>query len=95
MGAIHRYDLTLDVTHLIIGKHDTEKYHYVARERPDVRPMTVAWIEAIRDLWVKDKEINMDELEKEHTLPTLHSLRISMTGCDDRKYSTLRRLEFD
>ena len=85
MGAIHRYDLTLDVTHLIVGDHNTPKYQYVAKERPDVRPMTIEWIEALRDLWINDKEIDLEELEKEYALPTFHALRFSMTGCDDRK----------
>jgi DNA replication regulator DPB11 len=88
MGAVHRYDLTLDVTHLIVGKYDTEKYRYVARERPDVRPMTVEWIEAVRELWINDQEIDIAQLEREQTLPTLHSLKFSMTGCDDRKITT-------
>ncbi|PMD39147.1 hypothetical protein L207DRAFT_430560 [Hyaloscypha variabilis F] len=83
MGAVHRYDLTLDVTHLIVGDYKTPKYRYVARERPDVRPMTAKWIEAIRELWINDEEIDMESLEREHILPTLHSLKFSMTGCDD------------
>jgi DNA replication regulator DPB11 len=86
MGAVHRYDLTLDVTHLIVGDYNTPKYRYVARERPDVRPMTAEWIEAIRQLWINDQEIDMEFLERAHTLPTFHSLKFSMTGCDDRKY---------
>jgi DNA replication regulator DPB11 len=85
MGALHRYDLTLDVTHLIVGAYDTPKYRYVAKERPDVRPMTVEWIEAVRELWIKDLEIDMASLEREHALPVFQSLKFSMTGCDDRK----------
>jgi DNA replication regulator DPB11 len=85
MGAVHRYDLTLDVTHLIVGAYDTPKYRYVAKERPDVRPMTVEWIEAVRDLWINDLEIDMASLEREHALPVFQSLKFSMTGCDDRK----------
>ena len=85
MGAVHRYDLTLDVTHLIVGDYDTPKYRYVAKERPDVRPMTTQWINAVRDLWINDQEIDGELLEREHTLPTLNSLKFSMTGCDDRK----------
>ena len=85
MGATHRYDLTLDVTHLIVGDYDTPKYRYVAKERPDVRPMTTTWIEAMRELWMNDQEIDTEALEVAHTLPTLTSLKFSMTGCDDRK----------
>lgn len=87
MGGIHRYDLTLDVTHLIVASYDTDKYRYVARERPDVQPMTIQWIEAIRELWMNDKEIDFMALETEYRLPIFHNLKFSMTGCDDRKRS--------
>jgi len=85
MGALQRLHLTHDVTHLIVGEYDTPKYRYVAKERPEVRAMTIQWIEEIRELWMNDQEIDMDALEQKHTLPTLHSLKLSMTGCDDRK----------
>jgi len=85
MGAIHRNDLTLDVTHLIVGITHTPKYRYVAKERPDVRPMTTEWIEAIRELWMHDQEIDMGTLERDHTCPTFQYLKFCMTGCDDRK----------
>lgn len=87
MGAEHTYDLTLDVTHLVVGEYDTPKYRYVARNRPDVQPMMMTWIEAVRELWINDQEIDMDLLEQQHKLPTLHSLKFSMTGCDDRERS--------
>ncbi|TVY58436.1 S-M checkpoint control protein rad4 [Lachnellula cervina] len=84
MGAICEYDLTNDVTHLIVGElYNTPKYRYVAKERPDVKPMGLGWIEALRELWIKDEQIDAQALETEHTLPTLHSLKFSMTGCDD------------
>ncbi|TEY36359.1 hypothetical protein BOTCAL_0556g00010 [Botryotinia calthae] len=83
MGASLRADLTVEVTHLIVGHWDTPKYHYVAQFRPDVRPMTMDWIATVRNLWVNDHDIDMDLLERQHTLPTFTSLRISMTGCDD------------
>lgn len=86
LGATHRYDLTQDVTHLIVGNHNTAKYKYVARERPDVKPMTIEWIEAVRDLWVEDSEIDGVALEAQYRLPTLSGVRASMTGCDDRKF---------
>lgn len=85
MGATHQYDLTPNVTHLIVGDYNTPKYRFVARERPDVEPMTVAWIEAVRELWIHDLEIDFDALEREYKLPTFHSLKFSMTGCEDRE----------
>ncbi|TVY35341.1 S-M checkpoint control protein [Lachnellula subtilissima] len=86
MGAICEFDLTNDVTHLIIGEsYNTPKYRYVAKERPDVKPMGLGWIEALRQLWIRDEQIDGQALEKEHTLPTLHSLKFSMTGSEDSK----------
>ncbi|KAI0859138.1 hypothetical protein F4860DRAFT_484021 [Xylaria cubensis] len=63
MGGVHRYDLTPDVTHLIVGKYSTAKYRHVARERPDIKPMAAGWIEAVRRLWVEDQEMDMAALE--------------------------------
>ncbi|OBT62282.1 hypothetical protein VE03_08577 [Pseudogymnoascus sp. 23342-1-I1] len=83
MGAQHKYDLTSEVTHLIVGEYDTPKYRYVAKERPDVKILTVGWIEAIRNLWISDKHIDLEALEAEHTLPTLASLIVCMTGFED------------
>ncbi|KFY00480.1 hypothetical protein O988_03282 [Pseudogymnoascus sp. VKM F-3808] len=83
MGAQHKYDLTSEVTHLIVGEYDTPKYRYVAKERPDVKILTVGWIEAIRSLWISDKHIDLGALEAEHTLPTLASLIVCMTGFED------------
>ncbi|KAH9216878.1 hypothetical protein DL95DRAFT_445016 [Leptodontidium sp. 2 PMI_412] len=83
MGAIHTYDLTLDVTHLIVGEYETPKFRYVAQKRLDVLPMMITWIEAVRELWINDQEIDMPLLEQQHRMPTFHSLRFSMTGCDD------------
>lgn len=86
MGAQHKYDLTSEVTHLIVGEYDTPKYRYVAKERPDVKILTVGWIEAIRHLWISDKHIDIDALEAEHTLPTLATLNVCMTGFEDCKH---------
>lgn len=86
MGAQHKYDLTSEVTHLIVGEYDTPKYRYVAKERPDVKILTVGWIEAIRHLWISDKHIDLGALEAEHTLPTLANLIVCMTGFEDCKH---------
>ncbi|KAM3083782.1 protein kinase activating protein dpb11 [Clarireedia jacksonii] len=83
MGAIIRADLTVEVTHLIVGDFDTPKYQYVAQFRPDVRPMTMRWIEAVRELWINDQEIDVEVLERQHALPIFTGLKISMTGCED------------
>ncbi|KAK3334235.1 hypothetical protein B0T19DRAFT_353112, partial [Cercophora scortea] len=68
LGGIHRHDLTPDCTHLIVGEYDTPKYRHVAKERPDVKPMAAAWVEAVRDLWVEDADIDFTALENEWQL---------------------------
>lgn len=52
------------MTHLVVGEYDTPKYRYVAKERPDIRPMAAGWIEAVRDLWVEDADIDFVALEE-------------------------------
>lgn len=73
MGGIHKYDLTPDVTHLIVGDYNTAKYRHVAKERPDIKPMAAAWVEAVRRLWVEDQEIDFAALESTWQLQTFES----------------------
>lgn len=73
LGGIHKYDLTPDVTHLIVGEYDTPKYRHVAKERPDIKPMAVGWVDAVRNLWVKDEQIDFGALEKEWCLKTFET----------------------
>lgn len=58
---------------MIVGDYDTPKYRHVAKERPDVRVMTPAWVEAVRNLWVQDAEIDFLALEKEWQLRTFET----------------------
>ncbi|KAI9667562.1 MAG: hypothetical protein M1821_000378 [Bathelium mastoideum] len=85
MGAIHKLDLTSDVTHLIVGNVDTAKYKYVAKQRTDVKVLPPQWIEAMRALWIKDEKMDVEEEEARHRLPTFHGLRICLTGVEDLK----------
>ncbi|KAF4462370.1 S-M checkpoint control rad4 [Fusarium albosuccineum] len=71
LGGVHKYDLTPDVTHLIVGDYDTPKYRHVARERPDIKAMDAAWIEALSELWKNDDEINYPQLETKYQLKPL------------------------
>ncbi|KAI1435133.1 hypothetical protein GGR50DRAFT_658680 [Xylaria sp. CBS 124048] len=73
MGGVHKYDLTLDVTHLIVGDYNTPKYRHVAKERPDIKPMAAGWIEAVRRLWVEDQEMDFAALEEQWKLRTFES----------------------
>ncbi|KAI9159020.1 S-M checkpoint control protein rad4 [Paramyrothecium foliicola] len=76
LGGVHKYDLTPQVTHLIVGEYDTPKYRHVARERPDILPMDAQWIEALSDLWKNDDEIDFDALETQHRLKALETCGI-------------------
>ncbi|CAM1509857.1 Fc.00g001920.m01.CDS01 [Cosmosporella sp. VM-42] len=71
LGGVHKYDLTPDVTHLIVGEYDTPKYRHVARERSDIKAMDAGWIEALAELWKNDDEFDFWELEKEYQLKPL------------------------
>ncbi|KAL6399208.1 hypothetical protein AUP68_17752 [Ilyonectria robusta] len=71
LGGVHKYDLTPDVTHLVVGDYDTPKYRHVARERPDIKAMDAAWIEALAELWKNDDDIDFRALESQHQLKPL------------------------
>ena len=83
MGAVHKLDLTSDVTHLIVGELDTPKYKFVAKEREDVKCLLPSWVEAVRLSWMEGGATDVEALEKEHRLPTLAGLKICVTGFDD------------
>ena len=83
MGAVHKFDLTSDVTHLIVGETDTPKYKFVAKERPDVKCLKASFVEAVRRSWLEGGETDVEALEKEHKLPTFSGLIISVTGFED------------
>ncbi|KAI1393131.1 BRCT domain-containing protein [Hypoxylon trugodes] len=73
LGGIHKYDLTPDVTHLIVGDYDTAKYRHVARERPDIKPMAAGWVDAISELWREDVEFDFAALEETWRLKTFET----------------------
>lgn len=83
MGATHKYDLTSDVTHLIVGETNTAKYKFVARERADVTVLRPEWIEAVRQSWMEGGDTDIRALEREHRLPTFAGLAICITGFED------------
>lgn len=73
LGGVHKYDLTPDVTHLVVGGYDTPKYRHVARERVDIKAMDAGWIIAVSELWKKDEEIDLVALEKSYQLKPLET----------------------
>ncbi|THC88890.1 hypothetical protein EYZ11_011659 [Aspergillus tanneri] len=70
MGAAHKFDLTSDVTHLIVGDISTPKYKFVARERNDVIVLKPEWVEAVRQSWMEGGDTDIKALEYEYRLPT-------------------------
>ena len=83
MGAVHKLDLTSDVTHLIVGNSNTPKYRYVAKSRPDVVVLALEWVEAIRALWMQGEPIDTQQLAEKYRRPALADLRICLTGFED------------
>ncbi|KAJ5952542.1 uncharacterized protein N7479_010955 [Penicillium vulpinum] len=83
MGAMHSIHLTSDVTHLIVGDTNSDKYRFVARERNDVVSMKPEWIEAVRHSWTQGEDIDIQALEKQFRLAALHGLKICITGFSD------------
>ncbi|KAK5003679.1 protein kinase activating protein dpb11, partial [Cryomyces antarcticus] len=83
MGAVHKLDLTSDVTHLIVGNTETPKYQYVAKQRPDVKVLRPEWVEAVRLSWMEGGDTDVAALEEEYRLATFAGLTICVTGFDD------------
>lgn len=85
MGATIKLDLTSDVTHLIVGSIHSDKYRYVAKSRDDVKVLSPAWLEALREVWMSgDDDLDVAALEKEYRMPTFYGLKICLTGFDNR-----------
>ena len=65
--------MTPDVTHLVVGDYDTQKYRHVAKERPDIRVVAAGWVDAVLSLWTKDADISFGALEDEWRLRPLET----------------------
>lgn len=85
MGATHKFDLTTDVTHLIVGEVNTPKYKFVARERADVAVLKPEWIEAVRQAWMQGGDTDIRTLEERYKLSTFGGLLIASTGFEECK----------
>ncbi|KAL1955407.1 hypothetical protein VTO42DRAFT_8563 [Malbranchea cinnamomea] len=86
MGALHKFDLTSDVTHLIVGEINTPKYKYVARERSDVKVLRAEWVEAVREAWMLGGDVDLEALEEQYRYPTFAGLAICLTGFEDMDF---------
>ena len=83
MGAIHKLDLTSDVTHLIVGSITTPKYRYVAKDRPDIKVLQPSWIEAVREAWMEGGDVDVKELERKHKTPPFTGFQVCVTGFEN------------
>ncbi|GLA94959.1 putative Hybrid PKS-NRPS biosynthetic cluster [Aspergillus tubingensis] len=83
MGATHKFDLTSDVTHLLIGEVNTPKYKFVARERTDITVLKPEWVEAVRQSWMQGGDTDIRALEEKYRFPTFAGLSICITGFED------------
>lgn len=71
MGATTKLDLTSDVTHLIVGNIDTAKYKYVAKERRDIKVLSIDWLEAVRASWLEGGVTDVEALERQYAYQLL------------------------
>lgn len=84
MGATIKLDLTSDVTHLIVGSTDSAKYRYVAKSRDDVKVLSPAWLQVLREVWMEGHDnVHVASLERDYRLPTFFGLKICLTGFDN------------
>jgi hypothetical protein len=83
MGAIHKLDLTSDVTHLIVGSITTPKYRYVAKDRPDIKVLQPSWIEAVREAWMEGGDVHVEALERDHKTPPFTGFQVCVTGFEN------------
>ncbi|KAL2826524.1 BRCT domain-containing protein [Aspergillus cavernicola] len=86
MGASHKYDLTSDVTHMLVGETNTPKYKFVARERPDVIVLKPEWVEAVRQSWMQGGDTDIHSLEEQYKLPAFTGTAICITGFEDMAF---------
>lgn len=85
MGAEHHYDLTYEVTHLIVGDTNSEKYKFVAKERTDVKVLRPEFVEAVRASWVAGEDTSISHFEEQYRYPIFANLIVSITGFLDCK----------
>lgn len=83
MGATWKQDLTSDATHLIVGDVTTAKYKYVAKQRPDVKPMKASFIETTHKHWLAGDKMAVFQIEADHAFPPFTGLRICLTNIND------------
>lgn len=90
MGAVHKFDLTADVTHLIVGETNTPKYKYVAKERSDVIVVKPEWVNAVRESWMEGGDTDLQGLEDTYRFPIFGGLSICVTGFHDSMFISLK-----
>ncbi|CAI4218982.1 unnamed protein product [Parascedosporium putredinis] len=73
LGGVFTADLTVEVTHLLVGDYDTAKYRHAAKSLAHVKAMDAGWVEALADLWRADAPIDFAAVETEWQLSPLET----------------------
>jgi hypothetical protein len=79
------FDLTMDVTHLVVGATNSAKYKFVAKNSPNVNVVLADFIKAMRLAWMAGEEVDLDKFHDNYKAPPLLKLRVSLTGFTIRK----------
>ncbi|RLV90158.1 S-M checkpoint control protein rad4 [Spathaspora sp. JA1] len=82
LGGKHYSDLMSDVTYLIVGDRNTEKYRFCIRNRPDVKFITVESVLKVHHAWINGEEdpeeLNIDK----YPLSIFHNINICFSRID-------------
>lgn len=63
MGGVHKTNLMTDVTYLIVGSRETEKYEYAARHRGDMTFLVPEYLPKLYERWSEGEELEDIEVE--------------------------------
>jgi DNA replication regulator DPB11 len=91
MGATLQGALTCDVTHLIVGDVQSDKYKFAAKERLDLKLMGVEWVARLHERWISGQDVDVERLERLHQHKFLTGLRISSTNLESEMRSEVEK----
>ena len=88
MGARHERDLVEDVTHLIANQPGSLKYRCAVKL--GMKVVEVGWIDAVRQLWIDAKPVDLETITEEYSMKPLHGFKIALTGFGEDSESASR-----
>ncbi|ORY87715.1 hypothetical protein BCR37DRAFT_6376 [Protomyces lactucae-debilis] len=92
MGATLQGALTSDVTHLVVGSSQSDKYRFAARSRTDIQLMGIDWVAQLHERWISGQDVDVGRLEKLYRHKIFTGLRISVTNLDADERSEVESL---